>query len=60
VLAQWNLQNLREFTASRPELRANLLRIVSVDLAAKLRVATEVISSMSGEEIAAEPPSRGA
>jgi hypothetical protein len=27
---------MREFTASRPELRANLLRMVSVDLAVKL------------------------
>jgi hypothetical protein len=36
-LAKWDLQHVREFTASRPELRANLLRIVSTDLAAKLR-----------------------
>jgi hypothetical protein len=28
--------HIREFTASRPELRANLLEIVSMDLAAKL------------------------
>jgi hypothetical protein len=28
---------MREFTASRPELGANLLRIVSMDLATKLR-----------------------
>jgi CRP-like cAMP-binding protein len=37
ILAKWDLRHVREFTASRPELRANLLRIVSVDLAAKLR-----------------------
>jgi CRP-like cAMP-binding protein len=36
-LAKWDLRHVREFTASRPELRANLLRIVSVDLAVKLR-----------------------
>jgi CRP-like cAMP-binding protein len=37
ALATWDLRHVREFTASRPELRANLLRIVSMDLAAKLR-----------------------
>ncbi len=37
ILAKWDLRHVREFTASRPELRANLLRIVSLDLAAKLR-----------------------
>jgi hypothetical protein len=37
ILAKWDLRHVREFTASRPELRANLLRIVSADLAAKLR-----------------------
>jgi hypothetical protein len=37
ILAKWDLDHVREFTASRPELRANLLRIVSIDLAAKLR-----------------------
>ncbi|WP_029083081.1 hypothetical protein [Bradyrhizobium sp. th.b2] len=37
ILAKWDLQHVREFTASRPELRANLLQIVSMDLAAKLR-----------------------
>jgi hypothetical protein len=36
-LAKWDLHHVREFTASRPELRANLLRIVSLDIAAKLR-----------------------
>jgi CRP-like cAMP-binding protein len=47
TLAKWDLQHLREFTASRPELRANLLRIVSIDLAAKLR-------DIAGPSLAAE------
>jgi CRP-like cAMP-binding protein len=34
ALAKWDLRHLREFTASRPDLRASLLRIVSADLAA--------------------------
>jgi CRP-like cAMP-binding protein len=37
TLAKWDLRHVREFTESRPELRANLLRIVSMDLAVKLR-----------------------
>jgi CRP-like cAMP-binding protein len=37
TLVKWDLRHVREFTESRPELRANLLRIVSMDLAAKLR-----------------------
>jgi CRP-like cAMP-binding protein len=36
TLAKWDLRHISEFTASRPELRANLLRIVAMDLAAKL------------------------
>jgi CRP-like cAMP-binding protein len=56
ALVKWDLQHLREFTASRPELRANFLRIVSADLAAKFIM----ISGFSGENIAAEPPPRGA
>jgi CRP-like cAMP-binding protein len=36
TLAKWDLRHLREFTESRPELRANLLRMVNVDLAIKL------------------------
>jgi hypothetical protein len=48
-LAKWDLQHVREFTASRPELRANLLRIVSMDLAAKLR---DIASpSLAAEEL---------
>jgi CRP-like cAMP-binding protein len=59
VLAKWDLQQLREFMASRPELRANLLRIVSADLAAKLHDATAVVSGLSGQEFASEPAQRG-
>jgi CRP-like cAMP-binding protein len=36
TLAKWDLGQVREFTASRPELRASLLRMVSVDLAVKV------------------------
>ena len=35
-LAIWDLEHMREFTESRPELRAKLLQIMSADLAAKL------------------------
>jgi CRP-like cAMP-binding protein len=49
TLAKWDLRHFREFTASRPELRANLLRIVSMDLAAKLRDIT-----LAGAGLAAE------
>jgi CRP-like cAMP-binding protein len=35
-LATWDLEHMREFTESRPELRAKLLQIMSADLAAKL------------------------
>lgn len=35
-LATWHLEHMREFTESRPELRAKLLQIMSTDLAAKL------------------------
>jgi hypothetical protein len=35
-VATWDLEQMREFTDSRPELRAKLLQIVSADLAAKL------------------------
>jgi hypothetical protein len=55
-----DLQQLREFMASRPELRANFLRIVSADLATKLRDAAMVVSGFRGEEIASEAPLRGA
>lgn len=35
-LATWDLEHMREFTESRPELRAKLLQAMSGDLAAKL------------------------
>ena len=35
-LATWDMEHLREFTVSRPELRAKLLQITSADLATKL------------------------
>jgi hypothetical protein len=35
-LAMWDLEHMREFTESRPELRAKLLQIMSTDLATKL------------------------
>jgi hypothetical protein len=34
--AIWDLEHMREFTESRPELRAKLLQIMSADLATKL------------------------
>jgi hypothetical protein len=36
-LAKWDLEHLREFTESRPDLRAKLLQMGTADLAAKLR-----------------------
>jgi CRP-like cAMP-binding protein len=59
ALAKWDLVQLREFMASKPELRANLLRIVSADLAAKLQNATAMVSGFSGENFASEPGQRG-
>ena len=53
VLAKWDLQHLREFTASRPELRSNFLRIVSADLAAK-------VHELFKGKIASEPTARDA
>ena len=58
ALIKWDLRHLREFTGSRPELRANFLRIVSADLAAKLR--DMMVSGFGREKIVAEPPPRGA
>ena len=59
-LAKWDLRHVREFTANRPELRANLLRIVSADLAGKLFDCTTALSGVAGEKIASESPSSGA
>jgi len=49
-----DLHHMREFTASRPELRANLLRIVSADLAAKLRDVTTVGLGLAAERLASK------
>jgi CRP-like cAMP-binding protein len=58
TLAKWDLRHIREFTASRPELRANLLRIVTMDLAAKLRdVATVGPVSLGMHNIEPSPSS---
>ena len=51
TLAKWDLRHVREFTASRPELRANLLRIVSMDLAAKLRDIATTGPSLAAEKL---------
>ena len=50
VLAKWDLQHLREFTASRPELRSDFLRIVSADLAGKMH---EVFNRKIASELTA-------
>lgn len=42
-LAKWNVENVRAFAASRPELRAKLAAIVNVDLVGKLRQAAEIL-----------------
>ncbi len=51
TLAKWDLQHVREFTDNRPELRANLLRIVSMDLAAKLRDIAATGSDLAAEKL---------
>jgi CRP-like cAMP-binding protein len=51
TLAKWDLRHVREFTASRPELRASLLRIVSMDLAAKLREIATASPSLAAEKL---------
>ena len=51
TLAKWDLRHVREFTASRPELRANLLRMVSMDLAVKLLDIVAVGPSLAGEKL---------
>jgi hypothetical protein len=45
---------MREFAASRPELRANLLRIVSIHLAAKLRGIAAAGSGLATEKLASK------
>jgi len=51
ILAMWDLQHVREFTANRPELRASLLRIVSIDLAAKLRDIAATSPGLTAEKL---------
>ena len=60
TLAKWDLRHMREFTASRPELRASLLRIVSMDLAAKLRDVGIAGSGPAAEKLASKPSPSGA
>ena len=49
TLVKWALRQVREFTASRPELRANLLRIVSTDPVTKLRDVATTAPSLAAE-----------
>jgi CRP-like cAMP-binding protein len=51
TLARWDLRQVREFTASRPELRANLLRMVSVDLAVKLHDIATTSHGLAAEKL---------
>jgi CRP-like cAMP-binding protein len=60
ILAKWDLRHVREFTASRPELRANLLRIVSTDLAAKLRDVATASSGLVAEKLVSKRSPSGA
>ena len=60
TLAKWDLRHLREFTASRPELRAKLLQIVSIDLRVKLRDVATAVSGFAAGITTSEPPPRGA
>lgn len=60
TLAKWDLRHMREFTASRPELRASLLRIVSMDLAAKLRDVGIAGPALAAETLASKPSPSGA
>jgi CRP-like cAMP-binding protein len=59
TLAKWDLRQLREFTANRPALRANLLQIVSMDLSAKLRDVAAAVSGFVEGRSASEPPPSG-
>jgi CRP-like cAMP-binding protein len=52
TLARWDLRHVREFTASRPELRANLQRMVSMDLAVKLLNIATGDPGLAAEELA--------
>ena len=52
TVVKWDWRQLVEFTASRPELRAKLLTLVSADLAAKLREITIAVSGLVAEQSA--------
>jgi len=56
TLAKWDLRHLREFTASRPDLRAKLLQVVSLDLSVKLRDVATVVADFATGKIPSEPP----
>jgi CRP-like cAMP-binding protein len=60
TLAKWDLRQLREFTASRPELRAKLLQVVSLDLSVKLRHVATAVSDFTAGKITSELPPSGA
>jgi hypothetical protein len=49
TLAKWDLRHLMEFTASRPALRADLLRMVTMDLASKFRDVTTAGPGLAAE-----------
>jgi CRP-like cAMP-binding protein len=55
TLVKWDLRQLREFTANRPELRASLLQIVSMDLGTKLRDVGTAFSGFAEGKIASAP-----
>jgi CRP-like cAMP-binding protein len=59
-LARWDLRQLTEFAASRPQLRAKLLTIINADLAAKVKHVAAAVSGLAGENIVSEPPRIGA
>lgn len=56
TLAKWDLQQIREFTESRPELRAKLLRIGNVDLAYKLRDLAATASGLGRGKMGSDYP----
>ena len=51
ALAKWDLRHVKEFTVRRPELRANLLRIVSMNLATKLRDVATAAPGLTEENL---------
>jgi CRP-like cAMP-binding protein len=60
TLTKWDLRHLREFTASKPELRASLLQIVSTDLSVKFRDVATAVSGFAAGKVTPEPPPSGA